>query len=256
MKSLFGSQLLRSLSAANDRTLARTLRASLGELRAALVFHRVRETRSKLSMPSAEIDKLIEFMLEIRGELTVCFDDGYRDAAGYVLSRAARFPRVEWLFFVCPRRTELRIPFSWDAGDGTALAEVEQIREIQRLPNAALGNHTNLHERSTLLPAGDWCTEFQRSKRDFERLFGPQLHFAFPFGVPRVDFTGEHVEELRTLGDFFIWSTEPRPYHPGERRPGALLPRFCIDGTRTWKESAVHIALHALRARIAGQARA
>jgi hypothetical protein len=88
--------------------------------------------------------------------------------------------------------------------------------------------------------------------RDFERLFGRQRHFAIPFGVPRVDFTAQHVEDLRALGDFRIWSTEPRPFRTDER---AALPRFAVDGTRSWKETAVHIALHALRSRIAGEAR-
>jgi hypothetical protein len=69
--------------------------------------------------------------------------------------------------------------------------------------------------------------------------------------VPQVDFTREHVSDLRALGDFVIWTTEPRPFQPRERRPRAVMPRFCIDGRRTWKESAVHIALHALRTRLA-----
>jgi len=246
---------LRALAATDDRTLARTLEANLDGRRTALVFHRVGEARAKLGMPAAEIDRLIALLAEIGVELTVCFDDGYRDAAEYVLSRAPRFERTEWLLFVCPLRSELRRAFPWD-GDATALADLELIREVQQLPNAALGNHTNLHERATLLSADAWRAEIEQSKRDFERLFGPQRHFAFPFGVPGVDFTSEHVEEVRALDDSVIWSTEPRPFHRLERRPRAVLPRFCIDGRRTWKESAVHIALHALRARVFGQARA
>jgi hypothetical protein len=255
MKQLLGSSLVHALATFDRRTLARTLDASLGDRRMALVFHRVGEPRTKLGMPAAEIDTLIAFFMEIGGELTVCFDDGYRDAAEYVLSRALRFARTEWLFFVCPLRSELRTAFPWD-GDATALADPKLIRQVQQLPNVALGNHTNLHQRPALLSADAWRAEIAQSKRDFERLFGPQQHFAFPFGVPRVDFTGEHVEELRALDDSVIWSTEPRPFHRRERRPSAVLPRFCIDGRRTWKESAVHIALHALRTRISARARA
>jgi hypothetical protein len=59
---------------------------------------------------------------------------------------------------------------------------------------------------------------------------------------------------LRRLGDFVLWSTEPRPFHAGERRAGALLPRFAVDGTRTWKETAAQIAVHALRTLLSGQA--
>ena len=242
------SQVLRALSAADERTLLSALRSNLGELRAALVFHRVSEERSKLGMPAEEIDRLIRFLLEAQGRLTVSFDDGYRDAAEYVLSRAPRLPEVEWIYFVCPEKTELRTGFEWDAAPD--LAPIELCHEIQRLPNAALGNHTNSHQRPVLVP--DFSVEIERSRRDFQRLFGPQLHFAFPFGVPGEDFSAEHVEELRALGDFLIWSTEPRPFHPRERRAGAVLPRFAVDGTRSWKETAVHIALHALRARLGG----
>jgi hypothetical protein len=241
------SQVLRTLSAADEPRLLRYLRWSLGELRAALCFHRVSEERSKLGMPGAEIDRLICFLLEARGSLTVCFDDGYREAAEYVLSRAPRFPQVEWLYFVCPSRTE--------RGE-SELASIDLCRDLQRLPNIALGNHTNQHERLSLLTPAQCRDEFETSLRDFQRLFGKQSHFAIPFGVPGVDFSEEHVEELRGLGRFLIWSTEPRPFHARERREGAVLPRFAVDGTRSWKETAVHIALHALRARICGEARA
>src|SRR2546422_4939103 len=102
------SQVLRALAAADERTLLASLRANLGELRLALVFHRVSEARSKLGMPAEEIDRLIDFLFQARGELTVSFDDGYRDAAEYLLSRAPLHPEVEWLYFVCPRKTEER----------------------------------------------------------------------------------------------------------------------------------------------------
>ena len=240
------SQVLRALAAADERTLLDSLRSNLGELRLALVFHRVSDTRSKLGMPAEEIDRLIDFLFQARGELTVSFDDGYRDAADYVLSRAPLYPGIEWLYFVCPEKTEHRTGFEWDAAPD--LASLEQCREIQRLPNAVLGNHTNSHQRPVLLPG--FREEIERSLRDFRRLFGPQLHLAIPYGVPGEDFSPDHVDELRALGDFLIWSTEPRPFHPDERRNGAVLPRFAVDGTRTWKETAVHIALHALRARL------
>jgi hypothetical protein len=246
MKQFLGRQLLKALSAADEHTLAGALRANLGDLRLSLCFHRVSEQRSKLGMPAEEIDRLIGFLLQIRGSLTVCFDDGYGDGAEYVLSRASKHPHIEWLFFVCPKKTEER--------DEADLAPIEQCREIQRLPNAALGNHTNSHQRLSLLAPQQACEELERSQRDFERLFGRQMHFALPFGVPGVDFSPEHVEELRVLGDSLIWSTEPRPFHARERRPGAVLPRFAVDGRRTWKETAVHIALHALRARVLWEA--
>jgi hypothetical protein len=263
-----GSRILRTLAAADDRTLAAFLRANLDGRRAALCFHRVSAERGKLAMPAEEIDRLILLLLECASGLTVSFDDGYRDSAEYVLSRAPHFPRVEWLYFVCPEKQELRAGFRWDApgaredesvdldaenrradlrAAGGGLAELEVVRSVQRLPNVVLGNHTNVHQRPALMEPDQFAEECRRSRRDFERLFGPQLHFAFPYGVPGVDFGSEHVAELR---DFVIWSTEPRPFPARERRPGAVLPRFAVDGSRTWKETAVHIALHAMRTRL------
>lgn len=279
------SQVLRTLARADDRTLLLALRRALGERSVALCFHRVLngprrkgELRPKLSMPSAEIDALLgAVQTACRGKLTVSFDDGYRDSAEYILSRAGRHPDVEWLFFLCPQKTERRAGFRWDLAERRAdldpeetlaapvdlaaendradlrgladdLAELALCREVQRLPNAMLGNHTNVHHRLTLLSPAE--PELLQSTRDFERLFGPQRHFAFPFGVPGVDYSAAHVGALRALGTQTIWSTEPRPYSAGERFDGAVLPRFAVDGTRTWKETVAQIAIHALRTRV------
>jgi peptidoglycan/xylan/chitin deacetylase (PgdA/CDA1 family) len=299
MNPRLASSLLRTLALADGRALAGLLRAGLGGSGLALCFHRVANDRRegellpKLTMPEAQIDRLVEFVLEAGGRrerwLTVSFDDGYRDAAEYVLSRAPRFPQIEWLFFVCPEKTEAQAGFRWDLAETLrsragldddsiifppvdlasencreelrrlaadprfALADVDLCRRIQRLPNASLGNHTNVHHRPVLLGIDDYRAEYERSTQDFRRLFGEPRHFAFPFGVPEVDFGPEHVEVLRRIGSFEIWSTEPRPYHPAERDRGAVLPRFAVDGTRTWKECAAHIALRSIRSRVQGR---
>ncbi|HWE25802.1 MAG TPA: hypothetical protein VG496_17820, partial [Myxococcales bacterium] len=127
-----------------------------------------------------------------------------------------------------------------------ALADVEICRRIQRLPNVELGNHSNVHHRSVLLDAGQFRAELGASAHDFARLFGPARHFAFPFGVPGVDFGRSHVSAVRELLDVEIWSTEPRPYRPSEREQGAVLPRFAVDGTRSWRATVAHIALRSL----------
>jgi hypothetical protein len=215
--------------------------------------------------------------------LSVSFDDGYRESAEYVLERAPRWPEVEWLYFVCPQKAELQVGFRWDLaemrrrGDPAldvdpiifgpvdpgaenlradlrrlaaqpefALADVQTCERIQRLPNAELGNHSNVHHRSVLLSRDQFRAEAKASARDFARLFGPARHFAFPFGVPAVDFDASHVDEVRELGPVEIWSTEPRPYRRRERQAGAVLPRFAIDGTRSWRESAAHIVVRSL----------
>src|SRR2546423_15700535 len=197
MNRHLGSTVVRTLSLADGRALAAFLRTGLGGQGLALCFHRIasprreRELLPKLAMPAAEIDRLIPFILEAprRPErwLTVSFDDGYRDAAEYVLSRAPRFPEIEWLFFVCPAKTEAQVGFRWDLAETVraaadvdedsiifrpvdlasenrraelrsvaadprfALADVDLCRRIQRLPNATLGNHTNVHQRPVLL---------------------------------------------------------------------------------------------------------
>src|SRR5436305_14935382 len=104
MKEALSRPLLRALAAADGRTLVRALRSNLRGLQVALVFHRVGQTRDKLRMPAEEIDRIVEAMGEACSALTVSFDDGFREAAEYVLSRAPRLPQVEWLWFVCPEK--------------------------------------------------------------------------------------------------------------------------------------------------------
>ena len=115
------------LSARDERTLAALLRLSLGARHLSLCFHRVasvrreRELLPKLTMAPAEIDRLVEFLQESTRRsdrwLTMCFDDGYRDSAEYILSRARRFPQVDWVFFVCPEKIERRVGFRWDLAE-------------------------------------------------------------------------------------------------------------------------------------------
>ena len=215
--------------------------------------------------------------------LTISFDDGYRESAEYVLDRAPRWPEVEWLYLVCPQKVEMRAGFRWDLAEihrrddpaldvdsiifapvdrcaenlrtdlrnlttqpQFALADVETCERIQRMPNAELGNHSNVHHRPVLLAPDQFRAEIAASARDFARLFGPARHFAFPFGVPGVDFGASHVAALREMGGLEIWSTEPRPYKRREREQGAVLPRFAIDGTRDWRESVAHVAVRSL----------
>lgn len=296
-------RLLRSIGYAAGGLLPEPLlrafaRRAIGERNVALCLHRVAIRRpgewlSECAIAPAELDALIAFMRSLRpgvgGWLTVSFDDGYEDAARYILSRAPWLQDVEWLFFVCPRRLEQQVGFRWDLvehrlrcgeavdPDGLMwappdvsgeharedlravaalpryrLADLALCRELQRLPNVELGNHTNGHFRQTLLSPEQVEEECQASARDFTRLFGPQEHFAFPFGVPRLDFDDRHVAALRAQGSrFLIWSTESRPYAPSERRPGAVLPRFAIEGS-SWRRAAHLIALRALRSRLRG----
>ena len=276
--------------------LERLLRSTLEGQRVCLCLHRVAaqrragELEPKLTIHPETLDAVIEALLLARPAgrwLTVSFDDGYLDSAEYLLSRHARFPQVDWLFFVCPEKTERRVGFRWDlaerwiaAGEEVdldamldaphpdenarpelralaarpeyELASVELCRTLQQLSNVRIGNHTNRHLRLSRLPPGGSDQECAASFADFDRLFGRATHFAFPFGVPGEDFDHRHVESVRRFAPVTIWSTEPRPYFAGEALSGAVLPRYAVEGTRTWKQTLGWIALSAMRARVAG----
>jgi len=279
------------------RALRPVLKAALAGLSCALCLHRASPTarpgefQPGLDMRPEAIDALLELLLSARpgaGWLTVTFDDGYQDAARYLATRAARFPRVRFLFFVCPEKLERRAGFRWDLveeglragrpreamlplldapaaleGENArpdlqglaehpafALATLEEAQALTRLPNVSLGNHTNLHIPSARLPPEVAEADFRRSKADFERLFGPLRHFAFPYGTPRAHFRAEHVAMLRALGDFELWSTESRPYRAGE---GGVLPRFPVDGSRSPEALAGWLAARAVDFKVRGR---
>jgi hypothetical protein len=293
MGVLFRRAILPLSNLLPEALLRPLLRWSLGETRVALCLHRVSSHRlgdSLLTIHPREIDRFIEMALRARpGKpwLTICFDDGYADAAEYVKMRAPRFPSVEWLFFVCPEKVEQRAGFRWDLGEHGAarrsgrtattlgpididsensrpdlkavarradyrLADVATCRDLAGLPNLQLGNHTNCHYWQMLFGAEEASKEYENSARDFRRLFGVQQHFAFPFGTPELEFSATHVRLLRRLGSFLIWSTEARPYRAWERVPGAVLPRFSVDGSWTSSEIALWIAACAVRYRVRG----
>jgi peptidoglycan/xylan/chitin deacetylase (PgdA/CDA1 family) len=261
-------------------------------------MHRVSEQRRPtdaqpyLTIAPQELDALIELMLSARpdgeqGWLTVTFDDGYEDALEYVRSRAERFPKVEFLFFVCPEKSKERVGFRWDLEEEKAkaaqaealrvldsldvtaenrrpelrglsdrseykLADLEALKALKDHENVDLGNHTNCHFKQTHLSEEQARTEYERSKQIFDRLFGEQRHFAFPFGTPGHEFDASHVRLLREQGRFLIWSTERRPYKPNERHEGAVLPRFPVNGTWSHRSIAAWIAARSLIYRLRG----
>ncbi len=292
----FAARASRLVAWAPGFSLRALLRAATGDERLALCLHRVPIRRRQaeglpaMALPARALDSLLDLLLSVRPAatdrwLTVSFDDGYDDAARYVLSRAPFYPAVEFLFFVCPEKAERRVGFRWDldelrarqglpawdwgAGADPArenerpelqgladleefrLADVETCRRIQRLPNAALGNHTNGHLLQSALTPAQAREEYRRSTRDFERLFGAQRHFAIPYGTPGLEFGEEHVRALQEVGDFQIWSTAGRSHPAQERRSGAaVLPRFAVDGTLGWRRTAFVVAARSLKARL------
>ena len=263
---------------------ARLLGAALGDARVALCMHRIGEFTGAPGEPhvtcrAATLDALVGALLATRPAtaapwLTVSFDDGYLDAVEYVRSRAPRFPTVEWLLFVCPEKAERGAGYRWDvpgaprgwakdaidpatendradllaAGrdERSRVASVAEVRAALIDGIASAGNHTNAHALQTRLSGPQASGDYARSTSDFERLFGPQRHFAFPFGTPHHEVTSEHVERVRSLGDFHVWTTERRPYTRAERAAGAPLPRFSPDGRWGASGIALWMAAHAL----------
>jgi peptidoglycan/xylan/chitin deacetylase (PgdA/CDA1 family) len=240
---------------------------------------------SGLVIDAGNLDALLDLLVRSgpsdgRRRLTVSFDDGYADAAEYVASRHARYPDVSWLFFVCPQKIEKRAGFRWDAAasgnpaildapldvraendrpelrglgdvEATRLMTVEQCLRIRELPNVALGNHTNTHFKHAALRLEDSRHDIASSKSDFEKLFGPTPHFAFPFGTPATEVGPENAALARELGYTRVWSTEPRPYHEEEMGRASLLPRFPVVGTWPARKIALYMTIRAVRWRLA-----
>jgi hypothetical protein len=210
-------------------------------------------------------------------KIVASFDDGYADAVSYVQSRYERFPDVEWMFFICPRKLRDRSGFRWDAADPAAeqsqpllialenqrstlrgladvplhqLATVEQIKRIAALPRVTLGNHTNCHFALSEISIEDCRTELWQSRREFEELFGSSEHFAFPYGVPGLHFRKDHQELVAAEGYRYLYTVQPRPVHRLEGGRYQLISRFAVMGTWPMKKYALLIALICLRERI------
>lgn len=247
-----------------------------------LCMHHVSRSRTdRMTIDERELDHFVEQALAHNPSrepwLTLSFDDGYEDAAQYIENRARFFPSVQFLFFVCPEKAETRAGFRWDlpgpvddtdrdiqtenerrelrvVGEdpATRLATVDQCRRLDALPNVSLGNHTNCHFRASALPFEDAALELRRSHETYVRLFGRPRHFAFPYGKPNDDFDDRHVQVLRECGDFNIWTTARRPFHTEDRQPGAVLPRFPVDGSWNASQVALWVALLSARWRNRG----
>lgn len=302
----FRRPTLLSLSTQAGRALpAPVLRRLAGQalsgLHACLCLHRVARTRRPtdwqpmLTIHPDELDLAVELLLAAKPDarerwLTLSFDDGYADSAEYIASRAARFPEVQFAFFVCPEKLETRAGFRWDLAEralakGTPLdtalalmdapvdlatenqreelralgddpefrlATVDEVRALKRFPNVLVGNHTNVHVRATALEDEVAREEYRRSLDVFTRLFGAPTEVAFPFGTPVKEFGRRHVAEWRELGDFVVWTTESRPFRPSERKPGAVLPRYAVDGRLGGAELVAWMAARAAKFTLRG----
>ncbi len=253
-------------------------------------MHRAEESLPMCVSVESELDELLEGLAAARKEsgwLTLSFDDGYRDSAEYIRSRAPKYPGVQFLLFVCPEKTKRGVGFRWDAWEklrsagkvaGTldqflesdrhidtensradlidvgkdprfALASVEECRALQQLPNVALGNHTDTHFKLSEISSTDARTEIERSHAHFVEMFGASEHFAFPYGTPGESYRPEHSAQVRALGYTKIWSTVGRTFSDDASRAGEL-PRFAVHGDWTLQDTFAWIAKASLKARV------
>lgn len=274
-------------------SLREVLGYALGDHRVALCLHRVGfadapGADTETNIASEKLDELLELLLSARRDpswLTVAFDDGYADAARYLRSRAQQFRGVEWMFFLCPEKLRKRRGFRWDLPSGapgsgafgepydprleaerkdldglgdraeSLLATVEECRALRSEHGVTLGNHTNQHLCFARLSLPHAKEELHASKLAFEALFGESPHFAFPFGSVGTEWEPRHAAAAMTEGYSYVWSTEPRPFAPDERRPGAVLPRFPVLGRLSARAMAAFIAQRSVRWRLKSAAR-
>lgn len=232
--------------------------------------HRPSDPAKGLQIKGSALDVVLDELAALsRTQTMVHFDDGYQDAARYVDSRAPRFRNIHFVFNVCPEKLEHRAGFRWDLleeqrvskppvdvlwdgadvskenqrqelralGDAPQfrLASVEEVKQLARHENVALGNHTNCHFPLSRLSDAALDHELKESTAMFERLFGKMSHFAFPFGYPNMHFGMREVTALRAMNAEHIWCTRESPYEPSWSRPGAVLPRIQLLGTWTVK---------------------
>jgi peptidoglycan/xylan/chitin deacetylase (PgdA/CDA1 family) len=285
----------RLLPGAAVRLLYRRATAGLG---VAVCLHRA-AGRARAADPAPEmtarpraIDDFLDLVAPMHARpnepLVMSFDDGYADAAEYVATRALRYPAVDWLFFLCPEKTEKQAGYRWDlyarrrregerigsyraflrddlaiehendrgalravaAQPEYRLASLEQCRRLARLPNVTLGNHTDTHFELTLLSEAEVAKELMRSTIRFEGLFGRSLeHFAFPFGG-NGQVASSHVTYLRSLRNPVMWTTQGLPFAPANQIAGSVMPRFVFMGTWSPRANALWIAVQSLRHRI------
>ena len=130
------------------------------------------------------------------------------------------------------------------------IATVDRLRALGGIPDVSIGNHTNCHFELSLLPPNEARVELDRSGASFERLFGRQRHFAFPFGHGFFDEC--HVQLLRSLGDSVLWGTGKSPYVPADAATSGLRPRVGIDGPAESRGATAVIAGRSLATRVLG----
>lgn len=270
--------------------IERWARLVLRDRHVALCLHRVdavpaggvTSAPAGLSVPAAVLDDLLVRAARIGGGrrwLTLSFDDGYDDAVRYVHDRAVSHPEIDWRAFVCPDKALRHSGFRWDAGldpfaplpgdveglagengraellaagaeAATALATVGELRALARDVPSAVGNHTNVHLPLAAMAPPLAEAELTRSTDAFEHLLGPCRSFAFPFGTPGVYWRPEHAAQLAARGVEEIWSVESRTFAAQDRVPGAVLPRFPVDGRDDAKTILALVAARATAERI------
>ena len=164
----------------------------------------------------------------------ITFDDGFEDNHSYALPILAKHGATATFFITAGfverdpvvlerfqqllgRATDDLVPLDWP-----------QIREL-RASGMDIGSHTYSHPNLARLSSADAENELRLSKELISDRLGDAIDlFAYPFGKPRVHFTSETTDRVRTTGYRLAASITFR----GVRRTDASLniPRFFADG--------------------------
>lgn len=224
------------------------LRRAFGDNMVALCLHRVAEQHRRTDPYPANTfveGQLLELLDLLYGQLgsrlIITFDDGYLDAIEFVETHSARYPKAEFILFLCPEKLVSKRGYRWDLVElrdqpksqlahihsnldirtenqrldleevyrdsRFSLASVKRIVQVGRLANVSLGNHSNCHFNFAKLSQKDWQLELHNSFNLFEQHFGKTEHFAFPFGTPVSQFLPEQARFIEECYGVKVWST-------------------------------------------------
>lgn len=106
----------------------------------------------------------------------------------------------------------------------------EQLRELARDPIAEIGGHTVSHPILKRLAPAEARREIEGGKRDLESILGGEVRsFAYPNGIPDVDYGAEHVRIVAETGFDLAVSTS-------WGAAGADADRFQLPRFTPWDE--------------------
>lgn len=171
--------------------------------------------------------------------------------------RAARSLIMQLKYLGSPRREEAVARIAEAAGARIPDDLMMRSTQVRSLHDAGMtiGAHTATHPILARIGIEDARREIGSGKETLERIVGrPIKLFAYPNGVPGVDYTGEHVDLVRALGFTAAVSTAwgvacrgaslfelPR-FTPWDKTPGRFTARLLHNYLRV-KPAVAHVQM-------------